>query len=139
MSIATKKHKVAVVEDDHNLQFMYKLKLENQGFHVTTASDGKTGLEVAEHFKPDIMLLDLMMPIMSGTEMLEKMRSTPWGSDIRVVILTNLSRDEAPQALRFLNVDRYIVKAHHTPSQILEVVQEVLARNGTGNYKSGIV
>lgn len=118
--------KAIVVEDDHDLQYLYRLKLERDGFVVATASNGAEGLELAEHFKPDIILLDLMMPIMSGAEMLAIMRAQPWGGDARVIILTNISRDEAPQALRFLHVDRYVVKAHHTPAQVMDIVHEVL-------------
>jgi two-component system, OmpR family, response regulator AdeR len=120
------KPKAVVVEDDHDLQYLYQLKLEREGFDVATASNGLKGLEIIEKFHPDIVLLDLMMPVMSGSEMLALMRAQPWGSEARVIILTNISRDEAPQALRFLHVDRYIVKAHHTPAQVVRIVHEVL-------------
>jgi DNA-binding response OmpR family regulator len=123
--------KAAVVEDDQDLQFIYKLKLERAGFDVRTASNGEEGLEVAQSFQPDIILLDLMMPIMSGTEMLARLRSHNWGSEARVIILTNISKDEAPQALRFLHVDRYIVKAHHTPAQVVDIVHEILGKDAT--------
>lgn len=63
---------------------------------------------------------------MNGDEMLEKLRQTDWGSKIRVIILTNISRDEAPKNLGLLNVDRYIVKAHHTPQQVLDIINEIL-------------
>ena len=66
------------------------------------------------------------MPEMNGDEMLAKLRAEDWGANVRVIILTNISRAEAPMMLRFLNVDRYVVKAHHTPSQLVEVVYEVL-------------
>lgn len=118
--------KIAVVEDDHPINQMYCFKLRNEGYEVKAAFNGEEGLELIEQFKPDLILLDLRMPIMTGEEMLEKLRSTDWGADIRVVILTNISRDEAPMNLRLLNVDRYIVKAHHTPSQVLRIVEEVL-------------
>jgi len=68
------------------------------------------------------------MPGMTGEEMLAKMRAHEWGADVRVVILTNLSRDEAPPSLRFLGVSRYVVKAHHTPAQIVDIVREVLGQ-----------
>lgn len=123
--------KVVVIEDDHDLQYLYQLKLENEGFLVKTAGNGEEGLSVTESFRPDIILLDLMMPIMGGAEMLAKLRATDWGSSIRVIILTNISKDEAPQALRFLRVDRYIVKAHHTPTQVIGIVHEVLGRPAT--------
>ena len=120
--------KAAVIEDDQDLQFIYKLKLEREGFTVQTASNGEEGLEVARNFQPHIILLDLMMPVMNGTEMLTRLRAQNWGTDVRVVVLTNISKDEAPQALRFLHVDRYIVKAHHTPAQVIDIVREILGK-----------
>jgi len=105
---------------------MYRLKLKLAGFDVTTAHDGKAGLEIIEKQRPDLVLLDIKMPVMSGDKMLEKLRETDWGANIRVVILTNISRDEAPHNLRFLNVERYIVKAHHTPSQIIDIINDIL-------------
>lgn len=121
-----KHYKIAVIEDDTSIAAMYDFKLTNCGYQVMTAHDGKEGLALAGSFFPDLILLDLMMPIMTGDEMLEKLRATDWGANMRVIILTNLSKDEAPHGLRFLNVDRYIVKAHHTPSQVVDIVQEVL-------------
>lgn len=117
---------IAIIEDDTAIAGMYKFKLEQAGFKVINAPNGKLGLEAITSKRPDLILLDIMMPIMTGDEMLEKLRQTDWGSSIRVIILTNISRDEAPSKLRFLAVDRYIVKAHTTPSQVLEVVNSVL-------------
>jgi CheY-like chemotaxis protein len=119
-------HKIAVVEDDHAIQLMYKFKLEYEGFQVGVASNGQEGLQLAERFQPDLILLDLHMPIMNGTDMLTQLRTTDWGSSIRVVILANTSKNEAPQALRFLHVDRYIEKAHSTPAQVVATVKEVI-------------
>lgn len=118
--------KIALVEDDINLQNMYKLKLELEGYEVALASDGQEGLTVIQQFMPSVVLLDLRMPVMSGDEMLAEMRQHEWGSSIRVIILTNISKNEAPQSLRFLNVDRYIVKAYSTPAQVVAVIEEVL-------------
>lgn len=118
--------KILLVEDDINLQYMYRLKLEREGFQVKTASNGSEGLRAAESFMPDLILLDLFMPVMSGSDMLAKLRENDWGSDIRVIVLTNISKNEAPQSLRLLNVDRYIVKAHQTPAQVVEIIREIL-------------
>lgn len=120
-----------VIEDDQDLQYIYKLKLGREGFDVQTASNGEEGLTRIKDFEPHIILLDLMMPVMNGTEMLARLRSESWGSDVRVIVLTNISKDEAPQALRFLHVDRYIVKAHHTPAQVVSIVHEILGKPAT--------
>ena len=118
--------KAIVVEDDSDLQYLYKTKLLREGFEVEVAGNGLEGLEIIERMRPHIVLLDLLMPQMGGAEMLAHLRAEQWGSDIRVIILTNISRDEAPPALHFLHVDRYIVKAHHTPAQVVSIVNEVL-------------
>lgn len=105
---------------------MYKLKLEYEGFEVAVAENGQQGLTLAERFRPQLMLLDLHMPVMGGADMLARLRAKDWGGDIRVIILANTSRNEAPQSLRFLHVDRYIEKAHCTPGQVVATVREVL-------------
>jgi len=125
------KIKALIVEDDVDLQFLYKLKLELEGFEVKLAGNGVEGLKIISQWMPDIVLLDLMMPVMSGAEMLAHLRAERWGSDVRVIVLTNISKDEAPPALRFLHVDRYVVKAHHTPAQIVQMVRETLGTNAT--------
>lgn len=118
---------IAIIEDDKPIAHMYQFKLENSGYKVHLAYDGKEGLHLIKTESPDLILLDLRMPTMSGEKMLEKLRAEDWGSNVRVVILTNISKDEAPAKLRFLNVDRYIVKAHHTPGQVAAVVDDILA------------
>ena len=120
--------KIAIVEDDLPIANMYKIKLESAGFQTVLAHDGKQGLEVIKKHLPQLVLLDIRMPVMPGDEMLEKMRRTDWGSTIRVIVLTNISRDEAPRSLSLLNVDRYIVKAHHTPAQVLDIINEILGK-----------
>ncbi|CAN5615243.1 hypothetical protein BH23PAT1_BH23PAT1_3290 [soil metagenome] len=123
--------KILIVEDDHVIAQMYGFKLRHCGYEVRLAANGQEGLVLAESFMPQIILLDLSMPIMNGDKMLEKMRSTAWGSSIKIIVLTNISKSEAPMSLRLLGVDRYLVKAHHTPGQVVEVVQEVLIRHSS--------
>lgn len=119
-------NKILLIEDDASIRAMYLFKLQSSGFSVKAVNDGKTGLSEAEAWRPDLILLDLRMPNMGGDKMLEILRKTDWGASIRVIVLTNLNKNEAPTALRFLNVDRYVVKAHTTPAELVEIIREVL-------------
>jgi len=118
-------HKIAVIEDDTAISSMYKMKLASSGYDVKTAFNGADGYDLIKEFQPDLVLLDLRMPVMSGDKMLQKVREADWGGNVRVIILTNISRDEAPMSLRLLGIDRYIVKAHNTPGEVVGVVQEI--------------
>ena len=119
--------KVAIVEDDQAISQMYRFKFEAEGYNVETAENGKLGLGLAESMMPDIILLDLMMPEMNGDEMLEKMRATDWGKDIKVVVLTNKGEQEIPDKVRQLNVAAVILKANMTPRQVAELVKKLLS------------
>ncbi|HSX30151.1 MAG TPA: response regulator [Candidatus Saccharimonadales bacterium] len=119
--------KVAIVEDDPAISQMYRIKFEAEGYTVETAENGKLGYELAEEMKPDIILLDLMMPIMTGEEMLTKLRKTAWGKNIKVIILTNRGEQEIPDAVRALGVEAIILKAAMTPRQVAELVKQKLS------------
>ncbi len=106
---------------------MYRIKFEAEGYEVETASNGKLGLELASVMRPDIILLDLMMPEMNGDEMLKRLRATNWGKHTKVIILTNVGEQEAPDGLQKLGVRRFIVKAEMTPRQVAEMVEQELA------------
>lgn len=118
--------KIAIIEDDPAISQMYRFKFEADGYDVETAENGKLGLDLAKNMKPDIILLDLMMPEMNGDEMLKLMRATPWGKDIKVVILTNKGEQEIPAGVKNLGVSAVILKADMTPRQVAEVVQKHL-------------
>lgn len=118
--------KIAIVEDDPVIRQMYLMKFEATGFSVETAENGKEGVKLVEKFKPDIILLDISMPVMSGDKALAEIRSQDWGRTIPVMILTNLGEEEAPKALRSLGVSSYIVKADLTPRQVVDRVKKTL-------------
>ncbi|HET9850202.1 MAG TPA: response regulator [Candidatus Saccharimonadales bacterium] len=122
--------KVAIVEDEPAIRQMYELKFQSAGFQTACAEDGRAGLDLIKSWRPDLILLDLRMPIMDGTEMLRRMRREPWGRNPLVIVLTNLSRSEAPMDLRLLRVDKYLVKAHYTPKQVLEEAEATISRHG---------
>jgi CheY-like chemotaxis protein len=106
---------------------MYRFKFEAEGYDVETAENGKLGLALAKSMKPDIMLLDLMMPEMTGDAMLAKLRKTSWGKRIKVIILTNMGEQEIPEAVKTLGVSAVILKADMTPRQVAALVQKQLA------------
>lgn len=119
--------KIAIIEDDRAISQMYRFKFEAEGYDVQTAENGKLGLELAESMKPDIILLDLMMPEMNGDEVLEKLRATDWGQHIKVIVLTNMGEQEIPEKVRQLGVSAVILKADMTPRQVAELVKAKLA------------
>ena len=119
--------KIAIIEDDAAISQMYRIKFEGEGYTVETADNGRLGLELIEKMRPDIVLLDLMMPEMNGDEMLVELRKTDWGKDMKVIILTNMGEQEAPEIVKQLNVRAFIVKADMTPRQVAELVKEQLS------------
>lgn len=118
--------KIAIIEDDQAISQMYRMKFEADGFDVELADNGKRGVELVENFKPDIILLDMQMPEMTGDEALAEIRKHDWGKDIPVIVLTNLGEEESPKSLSQLGVKSYIVKADLTPSQVVGKVKETL-------------
>lgn len=118
--------KIAIIEDDQAISQMYRIKFEAEGYEVETAENGKLGLELCEKMRPDIILLDLMMPEMTGDEMLAKLRMTTFGKETKVVILTNMGEQEVPESVKKLGVDDVILKADMTPRQVAELVKNKL-------------
>jgi DNA-binding response OmpR family regulator len=123
--------KVAIIEDDQAISQMYRFKFEAEGYDVQTAENGILGLQLAESMKPDIILLDLMMPEMPGDQMLTQLRQTPWGKNIKVIILTNMGEQEIPDAIKQLGVSDVILKADMTPRQVAELVKRHLTNSST--------
>jgi DNA-binding response OmpR family regulator len=119
--------KIAIIEDEAAIRRMYTLKLRFSDFEVCEATNGEEGLVLIESENPDLVLLDLRMPKMSGDEMLRELRAKPWGETIPVIILTNISKDEAPRTLWHLGISDFVVKANSTPQKVLECVERVLA------------
>ena len=120
--------KIAIIEDDQAISQMYRMKFEAEGYEVETAENGKLGYELAKAMRPDMILLDLMMPEMNGDECLAKIRKESWGENVKVIILTNMGEQEAPEIVKKLNVRKFIVKAEMTPRQVAELVKTELTK-----------
>lgn len=119
--------KIAIIEDDATISQMYRMKFEAEDFEVQTAENGELGVALVEKMRPDVILLDLRMPEMTGAEALAEIRKHTWGKEIPVLVLTNVGEEEAPTTLDSLHVTAYIVKAELTPRQVVEKVKEALA------------
>ncbi|MBP9986131.1 response regulator [Candidatus Saccharibacteria bacterium] len=118
--------KIALIEDNTVISQMYRMKFESEGFDVKLATNGENGIALVKDFSPDIILLDIQMPVMNGAEALKKIRKLDNAQETPVIILTNLGEEEAPKDLASLNISSYIVKANLTPSQVVKKVKEVL-------------
>ena len=117
---------MAIVEDDQAISQMYRIKFLAENFDVETAENGRLGLELCEKMKPDIILLDLMMPEMTGDQMLTELRKTTWGKDTKVIILTNMGEQEIPESVKKQGVSAVILKADMTPRQVTELVKKTI-------------
>lgn len=118
--------KVAIIEDDQAISQMYLIKFQAEGFDAEIAENGRLGLELCEKMRPDVILLDLMMPEMTGDEMLTELRKTTWGKTVKVVVLTNMGEQEIPESVKSQNVSAVILKADMTPRQVAELVKKVI-------------
>jgi CheY-like chemotaxis protein len=118
---------ILIVEDDPVLLKMYTEKFGFEGFKVLNAKDGEEALQVSEKELLDIVLLDIMLPKMSGTDFLEKFRQMAKGKDTPVVALTNLAEDREKQRALSLGVKEYLVKAMQTPEQVVQTVKKYLS------------
>ncbi len=123
------KTSVLIIEDDSYISDMYKIKLESENFEVATAKDGIIGIKMLEKQKPDIILLDVVMPKMDGFDVLKIIKKNIELKGIPVVLLTNLGQKENVEKGFDLGADSYIIKAHFTPSEVIEKIREVLKKS----------
>lgn len=122
--------KVLLVEDDNNLREIFEMRLQAEGYQTLTASDGEEALVVALREKPDLVIADVMMPKMSGFEMLETMRAAPDTAKTKVVMMTALGQAEDQARGEKLGVVKYLVKSQVTLEDFVRVVKEVMPPGG---------
>jgi len=126
-------HKILVVEDEEILLTALQEELRQGGYTVEGAVDGEDGLNKIKTFKPDLVLLDLVMPKMDGMAVLKKLRESQETADLPVVILTNLSDYERISEALSLGAKDYLVKANYSLSDLMDKVKAVLARGKIGS------
>jgi DNA-binding response OmpR family regulator len=115
-----------LAEDDIQLVDMYNRKFELEGFEVQIAEDGEKALEILKSFEPDVILLDIMMPKITGLQVLEELKKKPEFSDTIIIMLTNLADEKTAEQIYELGATDYIVKAEMTPLQVCERVKELI-------------
>lgn len=118
--------KIIIVEDDTSLAEIYKTRLELLGYTCFIGYNGITALYFIQKEIPDLVLLDLMIPDISGGQVLETMRKSDWGKNIKVLVISNLNESQAPPNLRELGIEGYVVKANLLNDQIDQLVNDIL-------------
>lgn len=118
--------KILIVEDDKFLRDLISQKLLKAGYDITEAIDGEKGIEGVKKEKPDLVLLDLILPGVDGFEVLSQIKADPILAQIPVIILSNLGqKEDVERGLKLGAVD-YLIKAHFTPEEIIQKVKAVL-------------
>lgn len=125
--------KIIIVEDNQALADIYKTRLEILGYQCYVAYNGIIALYFIQKEQPDLVLLDLMIPDISGGQVLETMRASDWGNQIPVYVISNLNESEAPDNLRELGIEGYSVKANLSDDQIDQIVNNILQPEETKN------
>ena len=123
--------KIMVVEDDASLREIYSIRITAEGYDVVSAGDGEEALAMAVREKPDLILSDVMMPKISGFDMLDILRSTPETASIKVVMMTALSAEDQRQRGERLGADRYLVKSQVGIEDVVNTIHEVLGDRPT--------
>lgn len=123
--------KILVIEDDLALQKAYKGMFMSGDYELLQAYDGEKGVQMAEQQKPDVILLDIMMPKMNGIEVLKKLKTIEETKNIDVIVLSNLSGPQINDEIKAIGAVNYLVKSDTDPTKIEAVVKEVIDRQNS--------
>lgn len=123
------KKKILLVEDDQALSTVYKMRLDLEGFDVKQVFDGEQALATAVEYRPDLILLDVMMPKISGFEVLDILKNTPETMNMKIIMLTALSQQKDQDRAKDMGVDDYLVKSQVVISDVVERVKHHLGMN----------
>jgi len=130
------KIRVLIVEDDPFLRSIYSTKFKGQGYEVILAENGEAGLNLSSKEKPDIILLDIMMPKIDGFRFLEKIKKKKEEAKIPIILLTNLSQKKDIDKGLAMGADDYLVKAHFMPSEVVEKIEKLIQQKDISKAKN---
>ncbi len=125
-SDANRLKKILIVEDDNSLANTYEVRLQAEGFLTRRVANGEEALAAAIEYRPDLILLDAMMPKMSGFDVLDILRSTPETTNIRIIMLTALGQDGDIERAKALGVDDYLVKSQVVLADVVDRIRHHL-------------
>jgi DNA-binding response OmpR family regulator len=125
------KKKILIVEDDNFVAEVYLAKLSEMKYEPILAQNGEEGLAALKKNKIDMILLDILMPVMSGMEMLEEIKKNKEWENIPVILLTNVGGKESIQKVREMGVKNYLIKSHFTPAEVVEKIESVFNEKGS--------
>ncbi len=117
---------IVIVEDDDNLANVYTMRLEAEGFNAVRVANGEDALQTILEVKPDLVLLDVMMPKVSGFDVLDIIRNTPEAADVKIIMLTALNQDADRERAESLGVDDYLVKSQVVIADIVDRIKKQL-------------
>jgi two-component system sensor histidine kinase/response regulator len=119
-------HITLIIEDDDFLRSLTITKLQSAGFSVDGAADGKTGLEKLYKNKPDLLILDLMLPVMSGFDVLQNLRNNPDLKDLPVIVFSNLGEEADIKKCLDMGITDYMIKSNFTLDELVEKINTIL-------------
>lgn len=129
--------KILIVEDEDVLSLVLEEKLKNEGYEVMIAKDGEEAVLKAERFKPDAILLDLILPKKGGLEVLEALKGNSELKQVPVIVLSNLEGDETIKNALSLGAADYFVKTQHPIAEIIEKIEDLFTKSKSGKLSAG--
>jgi CheY-like chemotaxis protein len=118
--------KILIIEDDKFLRELIAKKLGGEGYEVLGADDGQEGVQAAHKEKPDLILLDIILPVVDGFEALRQLKEQEATKDIPVIMLSNLGQKEDISKAMQLGAADYMIKAHFTPTEIMQKIEKII-------------
>lgn len=121
-----KNYTILIIEDESSILTALKTKVASAGFQVITAKNGSEGVIAATERHPDLILLDMVLPLLDGLSVLDQLRNDSWGKDVPVIVLTNLTQVEAEEESKARGVSAYLIKTDWKLEEVIQKIKDVL-------------